>query len=72
MRDPFHKAGFDHPCRETCSGWKQGYERGFDDRLVNKDPDDEFDRWIANKPSYYTEELRHAFLAGWRISRGEM
>lgn len=18
----------DHPCRETCSGWKQGYERG--------------------------------------------
>lgn len=19
---------FDHPCRETCSGWKQGRERG--------------------------------------------
>lgn len=18
----------DHPCKETCSGWKQGYERG--------------------------------------------
>ena len=18
----------DHPCRQTCSGWKQGYERG--------------------------------------------
>jgi hypothetical protein len=22
-------AGFDHPCRRTCSGWQQGYERGF-------------------------------------------
>lgn len=22
------KAGFDHPCKQTCSGWKQGYERG--------------------------------------------
>lgn len=34
--------------------------------------DNEFDRWIANKPSYYTEELRHAFLAGWRASRGDL
>jgi hypothetical protein len=25
-REP--KPQFDHPCRETCSGWKQGYERG--------------------------------------------
>ena len=23
----------DHPCRETCSGWKQGYEKG----LAEKD-----------------------------------
>lgn len=22
------EAGFDHPCKQTCSGWKQGYERG--------------------------------------------
>jgi len=21
----------DHPCRDTCSGWKQGYERGAQD-----------------------------------------
>lgn len=20
--------GFDHPCRKTCSGWTQGYDRG--------------------------------------------
>lgn len=29
-RDVLHKAGFDHPCRETCSGWQQGYDRGCD------------------------------------------
>lgn len=37
-----------------------------------QNPDNEFDRWIANKPSYYTEEMRQAFLAGWRSSRGEL
>lgn len=21
-------AGLDHPCKQTCSGWKQGFERG--------------------------------------------
>lgn len=25
-RDPF--AAFDHPCKDTCSGWKQGFEKG--------------------------------------------
>lgn len=20
--------GFDHPCKDTCSGWQQGYDRG--------------------------------------------
>jgi len=25
------KAGFEHPCKETCSGWEQGYERGQSD-----------------------------------------
>ena len=29
--DEFYKAGLDHPCRETCSGWKQGRERGIFD-----------------------------------------
>jgi len=24
----------DHPCRDTCSGWKQGYERGAQDLTV--------------------------------------
>lgn len=26
--DKLTKAGFDHPCKDTCSGWKQGYDRG--------------------------------------------
>ncbi len=25
---PAPKCEPDHPCRDTCSGWKQGYERG--------------------------------------------
>ncbi len=23
-------AEFDHPCRQTCSGWQQGFEKGQD------------------------------------------
>lgn len=23
----------DHPCKETCSGWKQGYDRGVAETL---------------------------------------
>jgi len=29
-RDGVHQAGFDHPCKDTCSGWSQGRDRGFD------------------------------------------
>lgn len=28
MSDRFMEADVDHPCRETCSGWRQGRERG--------------------------------------------
>lgn len=31
MRDKIMEAGFDHPCRQTCSGWQQGYDRGMSD-----------------------------------------
>lgn len=24
---------FDHPCRDICSGWKQGYEKGQQDKI---------------------------------------
>lgn len=26
--DELLKRGFDHPCRQTCSGWQQGFDRG--------------------------------------------
>lgn len=28
MSEKIMEAGFDHPCRDKCSGWKQGFERG--------------------------------------------
>lgn len=28
MTDELLKRGFDHPCRQTCSGWQQGFDRG--------------------------------------------
>ncbi len=28
QQDSALTAGFDHPCRQTCSGWTQGRERG--------------------------------------------
>lgn len=31
--DGAFKAGVGHPCKETCSGWKQGRERGYQDAL---------------------------------------
>lgn len=27
----FLSSGFDHPCKQTCSGWQQGRERGWCD-----------------------------------------
>ena len=26
--DKILAGGFDHPCRQTCSGWQQGFDRG--------------------------------------------
>ena len=30
VTDPLHKSGADHPCKGTCSGWQQGFDRGVD------------------------------------------
>lgn len=27
----------DHPCRETCSGWQQGYDRGASEMKAKAD-----------------------------------
>lgn len=44
MVDNLMKNGFDHPCRGTCSGWQQGYERGQYEAKPNWHPID-----LANK-----------------------
>jgi hypothetical protein len=31
MTKPEGAPELDHPCRDTCSGWKQGYEKGKDE-----------------------------------------
>lgn len=28
LDDKIMAAGFDHPCKQACSGWQQGFERG--------------------------------------------
>lgn len=32
MTAPLDKLKLDHPCKESCSGWKQGYDKGFEAR----------------------------------------
>lgn len=27
----------DHPCKHTCSGWKQGFEKGVESKLLNEE-----------------------------------
>lgn len=53
---------FDHPCKQTCSGWQQGYERGkFDGTKAITElyqPLVEALEWYANEEHwtiYYTE-----------------
>lgn len=44
---------------------------GVEVKLNEPDPHDEFDKWVAAKPSYFTEEHRQSFLAGWEAARRE-
>lgn len=59
---------------EECGGYE--LDNGVDDLCYCEeedelDPEDEFDKWVAAKPSYYTEEHRQSFIAGWKAARGE-
>lgn len=57
---------FDHPCKETCSGWKQGYDKG---KLELQKENERLE-----KENALLEECR-AFYANqwtsWEGSRGE-
>lgn len=35
IRNYFEDQGLDHPCRETCLGWQQGYDKGKSEALPN-------------------------------------
>lgn len=52
--DKMRELGFAHPCKETCSGWKQGYDDGFGaGRKAALPPFEEFVREISDMN--YTE-----------------
>ena len=59
-------SSLDHPCRDTCSGWKQGRERGIFNvkrglmKIVNRQAEDEglwFDAETAPE-AYLQNQLR--------------
>jgi len=35
-KDQPRQPTFDHPCKGTCSGWQQGYDRGFSEGVKSK------------------------------------
>lgn len=60
--DEIHEKGFDHPCRETCSGWRQGYERGlFEARREISQLKDICKRFDSASKSKRTKSVTHFF-----------
>jgi len=50
----------DHPCRQTCSGWKQGYERGLSELKAERD--EAINQWKlhCNDADRYASEMLEA------------
>jgi hypothetical protein len=42
------KHNLDHPCRDTCSGWKQGYEKGRSEAFLDNEAMEILDENLAN------------------------
>jgi hypothetical protein len=66
------KAGFDHPCKETCSGWKQGYDRGAFELAIWKDLADRMAEWMKRNgyfPDITAGEF-NAWLADYNHAKG--
>lgn len=68
-------AGFDHPCRQTCSGWKQGRMRGHHDFFEFLEAFPENDAityfWSADMFKFDPKADRHSFEQGakWMFNR---
>lgn len=40
-------------------------------KIETLDPEDLFDIWVAQRPSYYTDEHKKSFIGGFRVAQGE-
>lgn len=60
-KDPFEE--FDHPCKGTCSGWKQGFEKGakYKQEKLNKIIPE------TNLPNCTKEELQKMLMFSWEV-----
>lgn len=60
------KNNLDHPCKETCSGWKQGFESGVDKwRALCQEMADTIDFVNASSgPSF--EQAVKVLLTDWK------
>lgn len=58
-REKAMKQGFDHPCRETCSGWRQGRERG------RFDADLEWQTRMSGLEKSFRDRINELKVAGW-------
>lgn len=69
--DAIMEAGFDHPCRETCSGWEQGRDRGMlEERARQQTIETWYGRIVFTREGIVTErefsskELAEAYALG--------
>ena len=62
--DKVHEAGFDHPCRGTCSGWQQGFTRGISSfataikKLLKPEEAEYFEKVISRAKFEYDLQTR--------------
>ncbi len=61
------ESDFDHPCKETCSGWRQGRERGVREGM-ERAADICIETW-KNASNINTDDIRTAFIQN-SISHG--
>lgn len=60
--DPKNK--LDHPCKETCSGWKQGFEQGLAFSTTTQDDERDAREWANKFNEGYWGNAHQSFLAG--------
>lgn len=64
------QAELDHPCRDTCSGWKQGYERGFEAACLREDDRVRIDRLESAIAAESAKAERYRRALEWYAGKG--